>query len=84
MTNELAIRAKRGILADGESVSVGGELEELRVTRVSGILDPRHDTNYFWTEEWQQGERQADEDIKAGKVRRFEDPASALEFLREL
>ena len=24
---------------------------------------------YFWTEEWQKGERQADEDNKAGRVR---------------
>jgi AbrB family looped-hinge helix DNA binding protein len=27
---------------------------------------------YFWTRRWQDGERQADEDIQAGRVNRFE------------
>ena len=27
---------------------------------------------YFWTEEWQKGERQADEDKKAGRIESFE------------
>ncbi len=26
---------------------------------------------YFWTEEWQRGEREATEDIKQGRVKRF-------------
>jgi len=26
---------------------------------------------YFWTEEWQRGEREATEDIKRGRVKRF-------------
>lgn len=28
---------------------------------------------YFWTAEWQAAEREADEDIRAGRVRVFED-----------
>ena len=27
---------------------------------------------YFWTKKWQEGEREADEDIKAGRVKTFE------------
>jgi AbrB family looped-hinge helix DNA binding protein len=27
---------------------------------------------YFWTKRWQEGERQAEEDIKAGRVRKFD------------
>ena len=27
---------------------------------------------YFWTKKWQEGERQADEDIKAGRVKTFD------------
>ena len=36
---------------------------------------------YFWTEEWQEGERKADEDIKAGRVKRFKSAAEAAEYL---
>jgi AbrB family looped-hinge helix DNA binding protein len=36
---------------------------------------------YFWSERWQEGEREAEADIQAGRVRRFEDVDAALEFL---
>jgi AbrB family looped-hinge helix DNA binding protein len=38
---------------------------------------------YFWTEEWQEGERRADEDIKAGRVRRFKSAADAASYLED-
>jgi hypothetical protein len=31
-----------------------------------------HDQAYFWTEEWQAGEHEADEDIAAGRVKTFD------------
>ncbi len=37
---------------------------------------------YFWTEEWQKGERKADEDIKAGRVKRFKSAADAVKYLK--
>jgi len=37
---------------------------------------------YFWTSEWQKDEREADEDIKAGRVRRFSTAKEAIIFLR--
>lgn len=36
---------------------------------------------WFWTEEWQKGEREADEDIKAGRV---SSPMSGDELLAKL
>ena len=36
---------------------------------------------YFWAEEWQKGERKADEDIKAGRVKRFKSAADAVKHL---
>jgi AbrB family looped-hinge helix DNA binding protein len=36
---------------------------------------------YFWTEEWQKGERKADEDIRAGRVKQFESAADAVKYL---
>jgi AbrB family looped-hinge helix DNA binding protein len=36
---------------------------------------------WFWTPEWQEGERQADADIAAGRVTRFESDEEFLAFL---
>lgn len=38
---------------------------------------------YFWTEEWQKGERKADEDRKVGRVRRFKSVADAVKYLED-
>jgi hypothetical protein len=39
--------------------------------RLMKWLSAPDDQKYFWTKEWQQGEREADEDIKAGRVKKF-------------
>ncbi len=36
---------------------------------------------WFWSERWQQMEREADEDIAAGRVKRFDDLDSFLAYL---
>ncbi|MFA4835687.1 MAG: hypothetical protein WC749_06430 [Dehalococcoidia bacterium] len=36
---------------------------------------------YFWTREWQKAEKEADEDIKSGRVENFD---SAEELLKDL
>ena len=38
---------------------------------------------YFWTQEWQKGERKANEDIKAGRVKRFKSAADAVKYLED-
>jgi len=38
---------------------------------------------YFWTEEWQRGERKADEDIKAGRVKQFNSVTEAVKYLED-
>jgi len=38
---------------------------------------------YFWTEEWQRGERKADEDIKAGRVKQFNSVTEAVRYLED-
>ena len=50
-----------------------GDYIEVRIsTSGSIVLTPKKlvdkDQAYFWTEEWQRGEREADEDIAAGRV----------------
>lgn len=39
---------------------------------------------YFWTRRWQEGEREADEDIQAGRVEEFKDVEEAVAYLDEL
>lgn len=42
-------------------------VEDSRVVLVpQSLIDP--DQAWFWTEEWQKGEREADEDIRAGRT----------------
>jgi hypothetical protein len=36
---------------------------------------------YFWTKRWQKGEREADEDMKAGRVKSFD---SVGELIKDL
>jgi len=39
--------------------------------------------SWFWTAEWQAGEREADADIDAGRVRRFKTIDELIESLGE-
>lgn len=62
-----------------------GDIIEVRVEGDSIVLAPKKlidkSQAYFWTEEWQQGEREADEDIRAGRIQVF---GSLDELLKEL
>jgi len=53
-----------------------GDYVELKIVDGSLLLTPQvlvdKDQAYFWTEEWQTGERQADADIAAGRVVDFD------------
>ncbi|MBI4216366.1 MAG: AbrB/MazE/SpoVT family DNA-binding domain-containing protein [Chloroflexi bacterium] len=51
------------------------------VLRVKKLVDKEQ--AWFWTEEWQKGERKADEDIKAGRVKRFKSAAAAVKYLED-
>lgn len=38
---------------------------------------------YFWTRRWQEGEREADEDSRSARVKRFATIEAAIQFLDE-
>jgi bifunctional DNA-binding transcriptional regulator/antitoxin component of YhaV-PrlF toxin-antitoxin module len=72
------------LVLDAEAMSSLGLApgETVEVSEVAGgILVRRADDAWFWTPEWQAKEREADEDIAAGRVRHFE---SDEEFLASL
>ena len=38
---------------------------------------------WFWTKRWQEGEREAEEDIRAGRIHRFDSAKKAIAFLHK-
>ena len=62
-----------------------GDLVEIEVIDEKAVLVPKKlvDKNqaYFWTKRWQEGEREADEDIRAGRVRTFNSVEELVEDL---
>lgn len=52
-----------------------GDLVEIAVMDERAVLTPKKLVDksqaYFWTKRWQEGEREADEDIRAGRVKTF-------------
>ncbi|MFE6763453.1 AbrB/MazE/SpoVT family DNA-binding domain-containing protein [Streptomyces sp. NPDC057689] len=68
-------------------VSPGDELEfainDDGVVEVHGLRKIRTDQAWFWTERWQAGEREASEDIAAGRTTRHEDVDEMFAHLAE-
>ena len=62
-----------------------GDLVEIEIVDEKAVLIPKKlvDKNqiYFWTKEWQEAEREASEDIEAGRVKTFD---SAEELIKDL
>ena len=62
-----------------------GDLVEIEVIDDRAVLIPKKLVDksqaYFWTKRWQEGEREADEDIKAGRVKVFD---SVDELVKDL
>jgi len=51
------------------------------VLRVKKLVDK--DQAWFWTRRWQEGEREAEEDIRAGRVHSFDSAREAVTFLHK-
>lgn len=62
-----------------------GDLVEIEVVDEKAVLMPKRLVDksqaYFWTKKWQEGEKEADADIKAGRVKTFE---SVEELVKDL
>jgi hypothetical protein len=51
------------------------------VLRVKKLVDKEQ--AWFWTRRWQEGEREAEEDIRAGRVHNFDSARQAVTFLHK-
>ena len=62
-----------------------GDLVEIEVVDDKAVLVPKKLVDksqaYFWTSKWQEAEQEADEDIKARRVRTFDSVEELLEDL---
>ena len=62
-----------------------GDLVEIEVVDEKAVLMPKRLVDksqaYFWTKKWQEAEKKADEDIKAGRVKVFN---SVEELVKDL
>jgi len=65
-------------LQEGDDLQV--RLEDGKIVFVPMVSIPK-DQAWFWTKEWQEGEREADEDIEAGRVKKFDDVEDAVKWL---
>jgi AbrB family looped-hinge helix DNA binding protein len=65
-------------LEEGDYLEVAVE-EGAIVMRPKKLIDA--DQAWFWTDEWQRGEREASDDVGAGRVRRSKDGDEFIESL---
>ena len=53
-----------------------GDYVEVRLVDDRLVLTPKHVIDksqaYFWTQAWQEGEREAEDDVRAGRTKRFQ------------
>ena len=77
LTLPLSIRKELNI-EEGDYMDVQVKNGEI-VLKVKKLVDK--DQAWFWTKRWQQGEKEAEADIVAGRVHTFSDAQSALSHL---
>ncbi len=79
LTLPQSVRKKLGI-EEGDFLDVRVRDGEV-VLKVKKLVDKEQ--AWFWTKRWQQGEKEAEADIRAGRVHRFPDAKSAVVFLHK-
>jgi AbrB family looped-hinge helix DNA binding protein len=77
LTLPLSVRKKLGI-EEGDYMDVRVRDGEI-ILRVKKLVDKEQ--AWFWSERWQKGEMEAEEDIRAGRTRQFPDAGSAVAYL---
>jgi AbrB family looped-hinge helix DNA binding protein len=79
ITLPASVRQKLGI-EEGDFVDVQIKDGDI-VLKVMKMISKEQ--SWFWTERWQNGEKEAEEDIESGRVHKFENSDDALAFLRK-
>ena len=79
LTLPQSVREKLG-LEEGDLMDVQVRNGEV-VLKVKKLVDKEQ--AWFWSQRWQQGEREAEDDIHAGRVHDFPDAKAAVSFLHK-
>ena len=74
-----SVRQELGI-EEGDFLDIQVRSGEI-VLKVKKLVDKEQ--AWFWTNRWQQGEKEAEEDIRAGQVHNFPDVKKAVVFLHK-
>ena len=65
-----------------------GDYIEIEVVDDRLVLSPKHlidkSQAYFWTNSWQEGEREAEEDVRSGRVERFDSVEALFDDLDDV
>jgi len=40
--------------------------------------------NYYWDKDWQEGEKEANEDIKKGRIKQFDNARAVITYLKTI
>lgn len=79
ITLPAAVRRKLGVEE--------GDLVEIEVTDDRAVIVPKKLVDksqaYFWTKKWQAAEKEASEDIKAGRVKAFDSVEDLIKDLNQ-
>ena len=79
LTLPASVRQKLGI-EEGDFVDVQIKDGDI-VLKVMKLVSKEQ--SWFWTERWQKGEREAEDDIHSGRVHKFENSDDAIAFLHK-
>jgi len=79
LTLPQSVRQELGI-KEGDFLDIQVKNGEI-VLKIKTLIDKEQ--AWFWSERWQRGEAEAQEDIRTGHVRRFSDAESAVTFLHD-
>jgi AbrB family looped-hinge helix DNA binding protein len=66
-------------LKEGDQLEL--EVNEQGEIKIIPVIQIPKDQAWFWTKEWQKSEKEAEEDIKAGRVKSFDNVKDAMKWL---
>ncbi len=84
MAIELRERRETGPAFEGSEQAVLRVSANFQITGVSGVFRPEFEQDNTATDEWEQAEREADEDVRLGRYKDFDSREDLMDYLDKL